>query len=151
GADAVDVQKHEQRFDVARIAARTDSDLVSPADPLSREEQSDAPRHTAVLVEELAPQTRVMDLDLAAQVPGSDGSSALAAPSAQQSALADYLDRWRRRVERVGTANFPEQFLGNLSHGRPTLEVMINVDGRLGDIVVRRSSGDRALDQAALM
>src|SRR5690606_27519864 len=87
---------------------------------------------------------------LAAIVPGTDGRSPVATPSAQQSALAAYLDRWRRRVERVGTANFPEQFLGNLSHGRPTLEVMINVDGRLGDIVIRRSSGDRALDQAAL-
>lgn len=150
GADAVDGQPREQRIDVARIATRTDSDLVSPADPQSLEEHSDAPRHTAVLVDELAPQTLVMDLDLAAQVPGTDGRSPVAAPSAQQSALADYLDRWRRRVERVGTANFPEQFLGNLSHGRPTLEVMINVDGRLGDIVVRRSSGDRALDQAAL-
>jgi protein TonB len=34
--------------------------------------------------------------------------------------------------------------------GRPTLEVVIGADGRLNDIVVRRSSGDRALDQAAL-
>lgn len=150
GADAIDGQPREQRIDVASVAARTENDLVSPADPQSLEEHSDAPRHTAVLVEELAPQTLVMDLDLAALMPGTDGRSPVAAPSAQQSALAAYLDRWRRRVERVGTANFPEQFLGNLSHGRPTLEVMINVDGRLGDIVVRRSSGDRALDQAAL-
>jgi protein TonB len=40
--------------------------------------------------------------------------------------------------------------LGNLQAGRPTLEVIIGADGRLDDIVVRRSSGDKALDQAAL-
>ena len=31
-----------------------------------------------------------------------------------------------------------------------TLEVVIGADGRLDDIVVRKSSGDKALDQAAL-
>jgi protein TonB len=40
--------------------------------------------------------------------------------------------------------------LGNIHAGRPTLEVVIAADGRLDDIVVRRSSGDTALDQAAL-
>jgi protein TonB len=150
GADAVDGRPQEQRLDIARVATRSASDRLSPAEPPSLEEHSDAPRHTAVLVDELAPQTLVADLDLLAQLPGTDGRSPVAAPSAQQSALAQYLDRWRRRVERVGTANFPEQFLGNLSHGRPTLEVLIGIDGRLEDIVVRRSSGDRALDQAAL-
>ena len=34
--------------------------------------------------------------------------------------------------------------------GRPTLEVVIGRDGELQDIVVRKSSGDKALDQAAL-
>ncbi len=54
------------------------------------------------------------------------------------------------RVERIGTANYPTRFLGGPDHGRPTLEVTIRADGSLKDIVVRRSSGDKALDQAAL-
>jgi protein TonB len=53
-------------------------------------------------------------------------------------------------VERIGTANYPSELLGNIHAGRPTLEVVIAADGRLDDIVVRRSSGDKALDQAAL-
>lgn len=150
GADAEDGQPREQRLDAARVATGAPSDRLRAALPESPEEQSDAPRHTAVLIDELAPQTLVAELDLTAQLPGSDGHSLVAAPSARQSAVAQYLDRWRRRVERVGNANFPEQFLGNLSHGRPTLEVLIGLDGHLEDIVVRRSSGDRALDQAAL-
>ena len=74
----------------------------------------------------------------------------IATPSTQQSGLAEYLDGWRRRVERIGTANYPPELLGNIDAGRPTLEVVIGADGRLDDIVVRRSSGDKALDQAAL-
>jgi protein TonB len=73
-----------------------------------------------------------------------------ATPSAQQSILAEYLEGWRARVERIGTANYPTRFLGGPDHGRPTLEVTIRADGSLKDIVVRRSSGDKALDQAAL-
>ena len=56
----------------------------------------------------------------------------------------------RRRVERIGTANYPRELLGDIDAGRPTLEVVIGADGRLDDIVVRSSSGDKALDQAAL-
>ena len=74
----------------------------------------------------------------------------IATPSTQESLLAGYLDSWRRRVERIGTTHFPSQFLDDRDLGRPTLEVTIASDGRLEDIVVRRSSGDKALDQAAL-
>ena len=74
----------------------------------------------------------------------------LATPGTRQSGLAEYLDGWRRRVEHIGTANYPTELLGDPNAGRPTLEVVIGKDGQLLDILVRRSSGDRSLDQAAL-
>ena len=97
------------------------------------------------------PQTTAAELDLRAELPNGDDDTRtlIATPSTQQSLLAEYLDGWRRRVERIGTANYPAQFLGG-GHGRPTLEVVIGRDGALESIVVRRSSGDKALDQAAL-
>ena len=93
-----------------------------------------------------------MELGLRAELPdGSDDARTLiATPSTRQSGLAEYLDGWRRRVERIGTANYPTELSGNMDAGRPTLEVVIGADGRLDDIVVRSSSGDKALDQAAL-
>jgi protein TonB len=106
----------------------------------------------AALVQQAAPQTTAMELGLRAELPdGSDDARTLiATPSTRQSGLAEYLDGWRRRVERIGTANYPSELLGNIGAGRPTLEVVIAADGRLEDIIVRRSSGDNALDQAAL-
>jgi len=68
----------------------------------------------------------------------------------RESRIAGYLDRWKRKVERVGTLNFPEQARTRGMTGNPVLEVAIGADGELTDIVVRRSSGHSLLDQAAL-
>lgn len=68
----------------------------------------------------------------------------------RESRIAGYLDRWKRKVERVGTLNFPEQARSRGLDGSPVLEVAIGADGELTDIVVRRSSGHAVLDQAAL-
>ena len=64
--------------------------------------------------------------------------------------LAPYLDSWRRKVERIGTLNFPAAARTALGTASPVLEVGINADGSLDRAVIRRSSGNPELDQAAL-
>lgn len=68
----------------------------------------------------------------------------------EESNVAEYLDNWKRRVERVGDEYFPE--LGGLDglSGSPTLEVSIAASGDLADVVIRQSSGSAIVDQAAL-
>jgi protein TonB len=68
----------------------------------------------------------------------------------RESVVAAYLDNWKRRIEAVGDEYFPNR--GNLDGltGSPTLEVSINADGQLDEVIVRKSSGSRVLDQAAL-
>ena len=123
-----------------------------PALPQPTDAPAPTVQRAAALIQQATPQTTAMELGLRAELPnGSDDARTLiATPSTRQSGLAEYLDGWRRRVERIGTANYPSELLGNIHAGRPTLEVVIAADGRLDDIVVRRSSGDKALDQAAL-
>lgn len=67
----------------------------------------------------------------------------------RESAIAAYLDGWKRRIERVGTLNFPHEARRRRLSGNPVLEVAIRADGSLESVVVRRSSGHRELDQAA--
>jgi protein TonB len=71
-------------------------------------------------------------------------------PDTQASALAPYLAEWKRKVERVGTLNFPSAARRSGLSGSPIVEVEIAADGRLRDARVQRSSGYGALDQAAL-
>ncbi len=64
--------------------------------------------------------------------------------------LAPYLDSWRRKVERIGTLNFPAAARAALSTASPVVEVGIRADGTLDRVLIRRSSGNPELDQAAL-
>ena len=68
----------------------------------------------------------------------------------RESVVAAYLDNWKRRIEAVGDEYFPT--LGNLEGltGSPTLEVSIDSDGQLAEVIIRKSSGSRTLDRAAL-
>lgn len=68
----------------------------------------------------------------------------------RESVIAGYLDGWKRRIERVGTLNFPNEARRRSMSGNPVLEVAIRSNGTLESVVVRGSSGHRELDQAAV-
>ncbi|HEX7061548.1 MAG TPA: TonB family protein [Woeseiaceae bacterium] len=68
----------------------------------------------------------------------------------RESVIAGYLDRWKRKIEALGIEYFPAQALADGAAGSPTLEVTINAAGGLEEVVLRRSSGSRRLDGAAL-
>lgn len=66
-------------------------------------------------------------------------------------AVSTYVDAWRHRIERIGTANYPLDAVRRAGlTGSPVVEARIAADGRLVDAVVARSSGHVILDQAAL-
>ena len=64
--------------------------------------------------------------------------------------FAAYMDAWRRKVERVGNLNYPDDAARRGLSGRLLLEVALLPDGTVEDIVLRRSSGQPILDEAAV-
>jgi TonB family protein len=72
------------------------------------------------------------------------------AADTRESDVAVYLDGWRRKIERVGTMNFPDVARRRKLSGTPVIEVTIGADGKLLGTVVRRSSGHAEIDQAAM-
>jgi protein TonB len=72
------------------------------------------------------------------------------AADTRESDVAVYLDSWRRKIERVGTMNFPDVARHQKLSGTPVIEVTIGADGRLLQTVIRRSSGHPELDEAAM-
>jgi protein TonB len=72
------------------------------------------------------------------------------AADTRESDVAVYLDSWRRKIERVGTMNFPDVARRKKVSGTPVIEVTIGADGKLLNIAVRRTSGHAEIDEAAL-
>lgn len=72
------------------------------------------------------------------------------APDTRESRIAPYLDSWKRKVERLGTAKYAMVARQHDLQGNPVLEVVIRADGSIEQILVRKSSGHKELDQAAL-
>lgn len=66
------------------------------------------------------------------------------------SPFAPYLDGWRRRVERIGTLNYPKAARLADAGGSPVIEVVIERDGRLRSARIQRGSGHPQIDDAAL-
>jgi len=72
------------------------------------------------------------------------------AADTRESDVAVYLDSWRRKIERVGTMNFPNVARRKNLSGTPVIEVTIGADGKLLETAVRRTSGHAEIDEAAL-
>jgi TonB family protein len=68
--------------------------------------------------------------------------------NARESVFAEYLAAWKARMERLGTLNYPT--VAGRQGGNPVLEVALAADGSLREVRVTRSSGQGALDQAAM-
>lgn len=68
----------------------------------------------------------------------------------KSSVYAPYLHAWRKKIERIGTLNFPDEVLRQGLYGDVTMEVAIAEDGSLADAVVLVRSPHRTLDEAAL-
>jgi protein TonB len=86
--------------------------------------------------------------DLALRGPAKDELFVSADTRAEE--LAPYLDAWRRRVERIGTLNFPSAAQREGLRGSPVIEVQLGTDGRMLSATLQRSSGNAVIDDAAL-
>jgi len=62
---------------------------------------------------------------------------------------AEYVDKWRQRIEKVGTQYFPEEAKRNKIYGSLVMTVHIKADGSVEKVEIDRSSGHRLLDTAA--
>lgn len=74
----------------------------------------------------------------------------LNAASTMRDKGAWYKEEWRRKVERVGNLNYPDEARRQRLYGSLRLLVAINRDGTLREVALLESSGQPILDQAAM-
>lgn len=70
--------------------------------------------------------------------------------STKEYKYAAYMEAWRAKVERVGNLNYPDDARKKKLTGSLILDVALNGDGSVNQITVRRSSGSKILDDAAV-
>lgn len=63
---------------------------------------------------------------------------------------AAYMEAWRQKVERVGNLNYPDEARRAKLSGNLLLDVALRPDGSVEEIILRRSSGKKVLDDAAI-
>ena len=63
---------------------------------------------------------------------------------------ATYLEAWRRKVERIGNLNYPDEARRKKLYGNLVLHVAVRADGSIAKIRVLHSSGQKVLDEAAI-
>lgn len=70
--------------------------------------------------------------------------------STQEYKYAAYLESWRRKVEKIGNLNYPDEAKRRKLYGNLLMHVAVRADGTVEKISVRRSSGHKLLDDAAV-
>jgi protein TonB len=71
------------------------------------------------------------------------------APHDRNLVFGAYEEAYRRKVENVGSVNYPPPINGRPLSGAVRMRAVVGADGRLIEVTVESSSGMRELDQAA--
>ena len=110
-----------------------------------------APSGSPLVLEPLSPEASGADMGEELRLRGRTEKELLVTANTRESSVAVYLHGWRRKIERIGTLNYPLAAVHEAGlTGSPVLEVQILADGRLGGAWIKRSSGHPELDQASL-
>jgi protein TonB len=148
GQTLLEVTSHEKSAD--QIVTTQSEQERQLADDLRDEPQPE--NATAIALESGSEQTLPLpqDAESTLLIHDDDPRQLVISADTRESTIAAYLDNWKRRIEAVGDEYFPE--LGDLEDltGSPTLEVSIEASGQLAEVIIRKSSGSKVLDQAAL-
>jgi protein TonB len=135
-ADQVLTTQTEQDFDVQD----------NPREEPAPEESTAANLEAGVELTMPLPQDDLTDLAIRDDNP----RELVTSVDTKESKIAGYLSTWKSKIETVGIKYFPDEAVVDGITGSPTLEVTISASGQLQQVLVRRSSGSKTLDQIAL-
>jgi len=148
--DAATTVKTPSPQDVSLIVSRS----MSPQARASLREQETETQQPASEAKLLRAEQNSIDLlsehDEDTSIHSTEIRELFVSVNTRKTDLARYLTLWKRKIEQVGTLNFPDQALLEGLSGNPTLEVAIAANGYLEDVILRRSSGEPRVDQAAM-
>ena len=118
--------------------------------PINDSERTDSPTANELMqrtLEAMRLEAQIArDLDAYQKIPRRKFIGA----QAKEYRFARYVEDWRMKVERIGNTNYPEAARQNRLYGSLILSVSIRADGSIESVEVKRKSGKRVLDAAAV-
>jgi protein TonB len=118
--------------------------------PVDESEQTDSPTANEMMqrtLEAMRLEAQIArDMDAYQKIPRRKFIGA----QAKEYRFARYVEDWRMKVERIGNTNYPEAARQNRLYGSLILSVSIRADGSIENVEVKKKSGHRLLDAAAV-
>lgn len=150
GAALADRLREAAPDSVSLVAARALSKFSVAALREENDEAFERSERARLMRAQTAADELVSELDDTTQLHSPEIKELYVSVNTRQSNVARYLALWKKKIEQVGTLNFPsDELLAGLT-GNPTLEVAIRADGALQEVRVRESSNHPRLDHSAM-
>lgn len=150
GSVLMDQMRETDPQSLSLVAAKALSRFAVRAMREPNDESAEATRRARLMRAEAARDEVVDEIDQLTQLHSDQPRELYIAVNTRQANVARYLALWKKKIEQVGTLNFPNDDLLRGLTGNPTLEVAIRSDGALHDVRIRKSSNHARLDQSAM-
>lgn len=126
-------------------------------DPVEQSEHTDNPRPerqlpnaTTLLTNSLKIAALSAEIERKLEAQAERPKRKFISASTREFKYAAYMEAWRAKVERIGNLNYPDAARLQRLSGSLILDVALSQDGSIKEIIVRRSSGHKLLDDAAI-
>lgn len=131
---------------------RAESKIAAPSPEPQKKEQQAQPAETGLLASAESPERAQLNAEISRfwQEYQKRPKRKFLNARTQEYKYAAYMDAWRAKVERIGNLNYPEEARARRITGNLVLDVVLNPDGTLHNAAIRRSSGHKLLDDAAI-
>jgi periplasmic protein TonB len=115
----------------------------SPPDP-------PAPTATALISQSFAVASLSAEIDQKLEARAKRPRRKFISANTREYKYASYMEAWRAKVERIGNLNYPDEARGQKLSGDLILDVALNPDGSVNEIMIRRPSSYKVLNDAAI-
>ncbi len=139
-------ERHRDKPSRQKTPAQTHS--VAAPEPLTHQAPASAPLLDPLAAAQLAASQLRAEIAKEMRAIAERPRKRFVGVTVKEHHLAQYLEDWRRKVERVGTLNYPTEARGRI-YGSLILRVAINAQGEAVEVQVVESSGQPILDDAA--
>jgi len=90
------------------------------------------------------------EVDVAHKVTSNQPKKKFVTAQTKEYRFASYEESWRKKVERIGTLNFPDEAIRARLTGDVRMAVTISSDGTIKTVKITKYSGHKVLDDAAV-